>query len=468
MTETTPITPSTQKVRRDAVGGKRGDGHRRVCRIRRADPRKITIGRSDPTLTAYAGLAPFGAWMRCEGIDDDLRRLFFRLKAGRRVIYPMEAQLRLLIDASFAGEDRVFGLEGLAADRLVVHLAGGVVPSIDTVYRDLERFDDQALFDLERLMAREGLRSLRGCKLDRIHLDVDTSVEPLFGTQEGAELGHNPRFHGRPSYHPVLARVAETDAIVGALLRPGDTGFGDDETLLVKTWLARLRQVVGPDAILCTRIDAAGDCTAMMQGIAAEGAHFVIKAKQDQALVDAVALCRAWRTVDYDADGKPLTQVAEIHFARKAWTAAGLDVRVVAMRTRGDRSGKQTFLWQDLDFTTQIFLTSDRDIAAEDLAFEYNARAGIEPVIAELKNGWGLGKVPSQVFNANHAAMLIKLLSYNLMRRYAAATCPPALHRWRSTWLRRALIWTPGRLVQSGRCWSLRLPPRSMLARMLN
>jgi hypothetical protein len=143
--------------------------------------------------------------------------------------------------------------------------------------------------------------------------------------------------------------------------------------------------------------------------------------------------------------------VAEVDFTRAGWAAAeGLDVRVVATRTRGERSGTQVFLWQGLEFTTQIFLTNDHDIAAEDLAFEYNARAGIEPVIGELKNGWGLGKVPSKVFDANHAAMLIKLLSYNLMRRYAAATCPPELHRWRSTWLRRALIWTPGRLVRSG------------------
>jgi len=466
--ETPTITPSTHKVRRDAVGGKRGDGHRRTQRVRRADARTISKGRSDPTLTAYAGLAPFGAWMRNEGIDADLRRLFFRLKSGARVIYPMEAQLRLLIDASFAGEDRVFGLEGLAADRLVVHLAGGVVPSIDTVYRDLERFDEQALGDLERVMAREGLRALRGRKLSRVHLDVDTTVEPLFGTQEGALVGPNPRYHARPSYHPVLGRIAETDTLVGALLRPGNTGFGEDETLLIKSWLLRLRAVLGPDTILCTRIDAAGDCTVLMQGIAAERSYFVIKAKQDQPLLDAVALHTRWTTVDYDADGKPLTQVAEVDFARRAWREAGLDVRVVAMRTRGDRSGKQTFLWQDLDFTTQVFLTNDRDLAAEDLAFEYNARAGIEPVIGELKGGWGIGKVPSQVFDANHAALLIKLLSYNLMRRYAVATCPPELHRWRSAWLRRALICTPGRLVRSGRQWAIRLPPNSLLARMLN
>ncbi len=32
--------------------------------------------------------------------------------------------------------------ESLAADPLFVRLAGGVVPSLDTVYRDLCRFDD--------------------------------------------------------------------------------------------------------------------------------------------------------------------------------------------------------------------------------------------------------------------------------------------------------------------------------------
>jgi hypothetical protein len=72
------------------------------------------------------------------------------------------------------------------------------------------------------------------------------------------------------------------------------------------------------------------------------------------------------------------------------------------------------------------------------------------------------------VSTTNHAAMLIKLLAYNLMRRFAVASCPPELHGWRASWLRRALIWTPGRLVRSGRQWSLRLPPSSMLARNLN
>jgi hypothetical protein len=38
-----------------------------------------------------------------------------------------------------------------------------------------------------------------------IHLDIDTTVTVLFGEQEGALPGPNPRYHGRPSYHPMMS-----------------------------------------------------------------------------------------------------------------------------------------------------------------------------------------------------------------------------------------------------------------------
>jgi hypothetical protein len=108
--QTHPPTPGTKKVRRDSLGGKRGNGHQRSCRIRRPDPRKVHIGRPDPGLTGYGGLAQFGSYLRDIGVDASLRDLFFRLKSGVLVVYPMEAQLRLLIDAAAAGEHRVFGV----------------------------------------------------------------------------------------------------------------------------------------------------------------------------------------------------------------------------------------------------------------------------------------------------------------------------------------------------------------------
>jgi Transposase DDE domain group 1 len=208
----TATTTSIHKVRRDALGGKRGDGHRsRWEPIVRADPRRIHAGRCDASLTGCAGLAHFGAYLRQQGIDAELARQFARLKSGPLVIYPMQAQMRLLIDAAALGEDRVFGLETWAADPLFVRLAGGVVPSLDTVYRDLARFDDAAIATLETWMAEQGLIDVRCRRNERLHIDVDSTVEPLFGTQQGALPGPNPRYHGRPSYHPLLAVLASRE-----------------------------------------------------------------------------------------------------------------------------------------------------------------------------------------------------------------------------------------------------------------
>jgi len=169
MSSTTTSAASIHKVRRDVLGGKRGDGDHRHLRIRRADPTRIHPGRPDATLTGVAGLASFGVFCRNEGVDVELQRHFFRLKGGRLVVYPMEAQLRLLLDANVAGETRVFGLESLAADPLFVRLAGGVVPSIDTVYRDLTRFDAGAVQDLEALMVKHGVTSVKELQAEHVH-----------------------------------------------------------------------------------------------------------------------------------------------------------------------------------------------------------------------------------------------------------------------------------------------------------
>ena len=83
-----------------------------------------------------------------------------------------------------------------------------------------------------------------------------------------------------------------------------------------------------------------------------------------------------------------------------------------------------------------------RDI--DDLARFYDDRAGIEPLIAELKNG--IGKASTSDFDA---AFLLKLLAYNLMRRWVVAH-PLKASEWRASWIRRARLTLPARLLRSG------------------
>jgi hypothetical protein len=423
-------------------------------------------GRPDPSLTGVAGLVFFGAFLRQLGVDRELRRRFGHLKSGRSVVYPMGAQLRLLIDANVVGEQRVFGLESLASDRLFVHLAGGSVPSIDVVYDDLERFGEAEIAELEKMVGEHGAAAprLRGREVE--HLKVDTTVEVLFGSQEGAHEGPNPRYHGRPSYHPVIAYVAETGTVIGALLRPGDTGFGAAEAPVLRQWIRRLRQAVGPNCLIYVEIDAAGDCTEILQAIDAEHAFYLVKAKISPDLAAAIHRAKGWKSFDWDADERPTQQAVNVGFSRQVWTGADLSVRVVAVRSRERDNGKQVYLWDELDWTVQAYLTNDRTATGEEVMCGYNERAGVEPAIGEFKRDWGIGKVPSQSFDANHAAFLLKLLAFNLLRRYLLAIAPQ-LASWRTAWVRAALVCRPGRLTrQSGRRWNLRLSPEGALGEL--
>lgn len=458
---------SIHEVRRDFLGGKRGDGHERQRqgrRLRRADPDHVRLGVPDGGLTGVAGLAGFGSFLKRLDVDAELKRRFDRLKSSVLVVYPMHAQLRLLLDANVVGATRVFGLEALAADRLFVHLAGGVIPSIDTVYRDLARADDEAHRDLEDLMVHHGLAVVRRHR-GPVHLDIDTTVEPLFGSQEGALAGPNPRYHGRPSYHPILAAIAETGTCVGAQLRPGDCGLGDADAKLLRRWVWRVRKAIGLHRTVTVRIDAGGDCARILGALHESQARFIVKAKLSPDLCRVITLARTWKTVDWDADGRPSRQVLEVDFSREDWRARGRPFRVIAVRSRDRDVGKQVFLWTELEYTVQAYITNDPNADADDIAREYDGRAEVEPQIGEFKHGWDIGKVPSRDFGANHLMLLIKLLAHNLMQRFVR-WIDPKLSTWTIQWLRPILICVPGRLIRSGRQWTLRIPPRSRLLRL--
>ena len=59
-------------------------------------------------------------------------------------------------------------------------------------------------------------------KFDNLTLDVDSTVMTRYGSQEGSKKGYNPKKPGRPSHHPLMAFVAETNMVANFWLRPGD------------------------------------------------------------------------------------------------------------------------------------------------------------------------------------------------------------------------------------------------------
>lgn len=55
-------------------------------------------------------------------------------------------------------------------------------------------------------------------------LDLDSTVFERYGKQDGSLKGHNPRKHGRPSHHPLLAVLCEAHFLLHGWLRSGNCG----------------------------------------------------------------------------------------------------------------------------------------------------------------------------------------------------------------------------------------------------
>ena len=69
-------------------------------------------------------------------------------------------------------------------------------------------------------------------------LDLDSTVFERYGQQEGSLKGHNPRRHGRPSHHPLLAVLSEAHFLLHGWLRSGNCGTARGAEEFLKEALA--------------------------------------------------------------------------------------------------------------------------------------------------------------------------------------------------------------------------------------
>ena len=128
--------------------------------------------------------------------------------------------LATLLLSVLAGQRRYAHIDALRADTLAPTLLGvGKLVSEDSARRAFKHVDEEACQDwLERHLKRSYEELLEE---DWI-LDVDATVKPLYGRQEGARLGYNPAKPGRPShvYHSYMA--ANIRLLLGVEVQPGN------------------------------------------------------------------------------------------------------------------------------------------------------------------------------------------------------------------------------------------------------
>lgn len=155
--------------------------------------------------TRYGGFNLLSDFVRAQGIDRAFEEAFGRDKAPWAT-YALPESLRHLLDGHLLGLERIWHFEELEQEPLLCLKRGRErLPNFTLLYRELARFDTPEKLGRLRGVGERLVRQALATQGWYV-LDFDSTVETLYGEQEGARLGPNPHKPGRPSYHPLLCR----------------------------------------------------------------------------------------------------------------------------------------------------------------------------------------------------------------------------------------------------------------------
>ena len=183
----------------------------------------VQITFTGNSLTGNAGLVHVGRFAKKLGLHDILQDSL-TLERGANATYHVVEVVTMVTLGVLAGVRHMSHLAMLRTDSVLRRLFNWEkFPVATTVSRMFKCFTHQHCHELSE--AEDTLRKkVWGRKwLGRIILDMDSSVEGVFGSQEGARKGYNPKKKGQKSYHPLLCFIAQTRECFHNWYRSGDT-----------------------------------------------------------------------------------------------------------------------------------------------------------------------------------------------------------------------------------------------------
>ena len=372
--------------------------------------KKVELRETLRAITPVGGLTVFFEFLRKIGYAEQVKgALPFRLTSPN-AIDPVETYTAFLM-AVLAGARRFAHAGLLRADRALQAVVGMKrFPSDDTLRNLFKRFTQGQVYRFYSRLWAWQLGRLEA-RAEGWSLDLDSMVFERYGHQEGARKGHNPRKHGRPSHHPLLAVLAEAHFILHGWLRSGNCGAARGVVEFLKEALALLGT---RHPIRVVRADAGFFDDQLLTFLEQRGLTYIVVARLTRWLKREAAHIEDWRALD------PFYSVGEFQLQLYGWDRPR---RFVVIRERlqenKDSVGRKLL---DLPGYTFRLLVTNREEVPELIWRDYNQRADVENRIAELKYDLAADDFCLREFFATEAAFCAILMLFNLLAEFQRAS----------------------------------------------
>lgn len=414
-----------------------------------AGPRSWRFAFRDSSLTHFGGMVLIQRF--CQKIR--LRRQLQKkvhLRSQQSGYWPADLILALLYTV-IAGLRRINKTQVLQYNGTFLNLLGlERFPDQSTLPRFLKGFSPPAIRQLVRL--HDQLRRQWFAKPEvpsRLVFDLDSVVVTVYGKQQGARLGYNPKKKGRRSYHPLLCFEASRQEFWHGSLRPGDASANTGVVHFFARCLAKL-PAGWPRSRICVRADSGFFGNKFISCLEAIGCHYVVVAKMYPTLHRKVVGLRFQR-----ASGQ--MDAAEFEYRCEAWKAPRRFVAIRRPLPEDPDQAAQLTLFKDQRYAYQVMVT-DLTLEPYHVWRFYVQRANIEKNIRELLYDYPLGKIPTDDWVANVAFFQLLLFAFNLMHWFKRLCLPPEYLRATLESVRTDFLVLPAKLARSGRRNVLHLP----------
>jgi len=173
----------------------------------------------DLPVSSLGALVFFAQFLATTGAFDELICETPLRYESNRAHAPRDVLGTLLLGI-LSGHYRYAHLAALRGDDIAPRLLGlDCIVSEDCVRRALRRIDPEAGQDWLRRHLDQACHSFLDTKWV---LDIDTTIKPLYGRQEGADIGYNPHKPGRPSHAYHTYWIASLRLCLDVEVHPGN------------------------------------------------------------------------------------------------------------------------------------------------------------------------------------------------------------------------------------------------------
>ncbi len=417
----------------------------------RRSPRHLQIVCNHAALTHFGGTC---------FLHEFIRVLQFRDFLARHLTYPrrnndysLSQMLLALIYPIILGLDRIETSSLLRSNGTFQHVTGlPGFPNPQTLRRFLRNAPAQFHEQLHRVNDRLLQRFIHLPEhRSRLLFDLDSTVVPAFGHQEGAEVGYNPRYRGKRSYDPLLCVEANSSFLWDVELRRGDAGtWAGSEALLASCFLSTPSDI----REFRVRADAGfgyGPVLDMLE--VRPTAQYAVVARMIPSLK------RELGALPY-APMNSRWEIAEFEHHPHGWSHAR---RCIVARRLIKESDPQPTLFTLGRYVYRAWHTN-LPLTPAGVWHFYDGRAGMERRIREIREDFALPKIPTRAFAANALYLEVIRLAYNLVTAFQRTCLPEEWQGLTLRKLRQRLFWAPGELTRPHNRPTLRLVNSPLVA----